>query len=220
MGGLRGTGQTDITVSASPPLPAGVTPREISLQVPKRFARIQTGLSTGYLPYPTFSSPRILEGGKLIAFTLCVDASHISAGSYVGQVIVGGPPGVQPATVAITLNARDEGAFRLGIILALILAFLMLLLRGIKVNYQQPPANATMGTRLDKVGKAALATATDPLGFWAPSLIALGAAFAAMLQVYDSNVSWGADTIASLLALGGTAIAAAGVGTFLSSLKG
>jgi hypothetical protein len=41
-----------------------------------------------------------------------------------------------------------------------------------------------------------------------------------MLQVYDANPSWGADTIASLLALGGTALAAAGVGTFLSSLRG
>jgi hypothetical protein len=214
MGSLRGIGTTDITVSAAPALPKTVTPQDITLDVPKRFGRNGTGLSTAYLPEPTFSTPRILEQGKLVAFTLCEDVSNVSAGSYVGQIIVGGPPGVEPATVAVTLNAKDAWLFDVGLGLAIILAFALLFLRGVKVNVDKPAVGAT------PPGRAAVATLKDPLGFWAPTAIAIGAAVAAMLQVYDANASWGADTVASLLALGGTAIAAAGLGTFLSSLRG
>ena len=137
MGGLRGTGTTDITVSASPALPPGVTPEEITLDIPKRFARSGPGLPSAYLPNPTFSLPRILEHGTLVAFTLCVNASSISAGSYVGQVIVGGPAGVQPATVAVSLNAKDEVEFLVGLFLAAVVALWLLLMRGLKVNYDK-----------------------------------------------------------------------------------
>jgi len=271
IGGARGIGTTDITVTASPALPSSVTPEQITLDIPKRFVRTGQGLPPVYLPNPTFSMPRILEHGTLVAFTLCVDASKISAGSYIGQVIVGGHPGIQPATVAITLNAKDEVEFIVGLVLAAIAAFLLLVLRGMKVNLDklkatEAAAEATIkearakeklalvkGARAQErgendvvaaekmveeeekgraeaasmcvnqrkpVGKAIADTAKDPLGFWAPTLVAVGAAVVAMLQVYDANASWGADTIASLLALGGTAITAAGVGTFLSSLRG
>jgi hypothetical protein len=214
MGALRGVGETDITVSASPALPKTVTPTDITLDVPRRFDRSGTGLSTAYLAEPTFSTPRILAQGKLVAFTLCEDASDISAGSYVGQVIVGGPPGVQPATVAVTLNAKNETLFRWGIGLAALLAFALLFLRGVKVNFDKLEGS-------EKTAKnAAIATVKDYLGFWAPTLIGVGGAVAAMLGVYDADVSWGADTVSSLVALGGTAISAAGLGTFLSSLSG
>lgn len=220
MGSLRGVGETDITVSASPALPKTVTPRDITLAVPKRFERSGTGLSTAYLAEPTFSRPRILAQGKLIAFTLCEDASDINAGSYVGQVIVGGPPGVQSATVAITLNAKNESFFRWGIGLAALLAFGLLFLRGFKVNFDTRKSDDTLQAAEKTPTKAAAVTVKDYLGFWAPTLIGVGGAIAAMLSVYDADVSWGADTVSSGLALGGTAISAAGLGTFLSSLKG
>ncbi len=215
MGGLRGTGTTDIAIAASPALPASVSSEEITVDIPKRFARTGPGLTTQYLPEPEFSKPRILQHGTLIAFTLCVDARHIDAGSYVGQVIVGGPVGVQPATVAVTLNAKDEGKFILGMVLAGIVAVLLLLFRGIKIHMEKLPEGTTKNLR-----NALLPTVTDFVGFVAPTVVAVAAALVALLQVYDSNVSWGADSISSLIALGGTAISAAGLGTFLSSLKG
>lgn len=217
MGGLRGTGTTDIAIAASPALPADVTSEDITVDIPKRFARNGPGLTTQYLPEPEFSKPRILQHGTLIAFTLCVDASHAAAGSYVGQVIVGGPKGVQPATIAVTLNAKDESEFILGSIIAGVIAVLLLLFRGAKVRTEQSvPAGGTAPTLTNAMGK----TLTDVLGFWMPTIFAVAAALVAMFQVYDANVSWGADGTSSLIALGGTAISAAGLGTFLSSLKG
>jgi hypothetical protein len=217
MGGLRGTGTTDIAIAASPALPTSVTSEEITVDIPKRFARNGPGLTTQYLPEPEFSKPRILQHGTLIAFTLCVNASHTPAGSYVGQVIVGGPKGVQPATIAVTLNAKDEIEFIVGSIVAGVIAVLLLLLRGIKVRMEKPVAtNETAPT----AGKALGITLKDLLGFWVPTIVAVAAALVAMLQVYDANSSWGADATSSLIALGGTALSAAGLGTFLSSLKG
>jgi hypothetical protein len=61
---------------------------------------------------------------------------------------------------------------------------------------------------------------TDPTNFWGPTLIAIGAAVGAMLQVYDGDVAWGADFLSAALALAGTALSAAGLGTFLSSIRG
>jgi hypothetical protein len=214
MGGLRGTGETDITVTASPALPETVKPQDIAIDVPQRFARTGAGLSTSYLPEPTFSLPRILEHGKLVAFTLCVNANQIGAGTYVGQVIVGGPVGVQPATIAITLNAKDETEFIVGLIGAVIVAFALMLMRGMKLNHVQVDGDQRT------FPEALQVTLKEYMGFWGATIIGIGAAVAAMLQVYDSNVSWGADSISSLLALMGTAISAAGVGTFISSLRG
>lgn len=213
MGGLRGTGMTDITVNASPPLPQSVSPEEITIEAPKRIARNESGLSTAYLPDPTFSKPRIIEHGKVIAFTMCVDASEASAGSYVGQIIVGGPEGIKPATVAVTLKAKDSELFTFGIVLAGILALALLAIRSIKMDYEKLGEPKTLWP-------AVVATAKDILRFWVPTVFAIGAAVVAMIQVYDSNVAWGADTTASLIALGGTAVSAAGVGSFLSSLTG
>jgi hypothetical protein len=216
MGGLRGVGTTDIAVTATPALPPSVTPDQITLEIPKRPERSGATLNTAYLPSPTFSRPRILEEGKIIAFTMCLDASHTGAGSYVGQVIIGGPEGVQPTTVAVTLNAKNHTAYLIGLILAAVAALVLLFLRGVKLGYD----TLTEGSNAQRVRTAAGNTLKDPFGFWVPTVIGIGAAVFAMAQVYDSNVSWGADTVSSLIALGGTAISAAGLGTFLSSLKG
>ncbi len=133
-------------MTASPALPASVTPEEIRLDTPKHFAHTGQGLAPADLPNPTFSMPRILEHGTLVAFTLCVSASNINPGSYVGQVIVGGPPGSQPATVAVTLNAKDESNFILGVVLAGIIAFLLLVLRGLTVDRQKTQTEETEAT--------------------------------------------------------------------------
>lgn len=215
LGGLRGTAMDDITVTASPALPKNFNPKQITLDVPKRFARSGATISTSYLNWPTFTTPRILEHGKLIAFTMCLDATDIEAGSYIGQVIVGGPEGIQSTTVTVTLNAKNNYLFLAGIVLAGLIAFLLLSARSIKVRYDAEGKDTH-----EKFDKSLQATLKDVMGFWLPSLFAIGAAVIAMVTVYDSSPAWGADSATSLIALGGTAISAAGVGTFLSTLKG
>jgi bacteriorhodopsin len=116
--------------------------------------------------------------------------------------------------VAISLNAKDENLFRWGLFAAAVLAFFLLVIRAAKVKYDAATGN-------DKTaGKALEATAKDFFGFWAPTVVALGAAGVAMVQIYSGDVGWGADPLSSGIALAGTAISAAGLGTFLSSLRG
>jgi hypothetical protein len=93
-----------------------------------------------------------------------------------------------------------------------VLAAILLFMRSVKEHFDKQTAPK-------KLTSALWEPIADVLGFWLPTAFAVGAAVVAMLQIYDSNVAWGADPSASLLALAGTAISAAGIGTFLSSLK-
>lgn len=211
MNDTKGIGETDIVIGASPALPSTVRSKQITLTVPKRFERSGSNMASVYLPVPTFSRPRILENGKLVAFTLCVSVNGAQAGSYVGQVIVGGPKGVQPATIAITVNAKNRTLFRLGLWIAGIVALLLLFVQAAKKRW-----DAKENPRLKGV---ALATLGDPWGFWLPTVIAVVAAVVAVYQVWDTTAAWGADTGASLIALGGTTLSATGIGGFLSSVR-
>jgi hypothetical protein len=212
MADTTGIGETDIVVNASPALPPRVTSRQITITVPKRFERSGANLTSEYLPVPTFTRPRILERGKLVAFTLCVDVTNAQAGSYIGQVVVGGPKGVQPATVAITVNAKNGTLFLRGLIAAILLAFLLLLAQASKKRWD---AMTTPRSSRKAIGGAF----GDLWGFWFPAVVAIVAAVVAVYQVWDSTAAWGADTGASLIALGGTTLSATGIGGFLSSLR-
>jgi hypothetical protein len=216
LGGSRDSGSTDITVGATPALPPTVTPDQITLEVPKRFRRIGEKINSRFADPPTFSTPRILQEGTLIAFSMCVDANELDAGAYVGQIIVGGPPGVQSTNVAVTVNAKNATLFVWGSILAALAAFLLLLFRSANESFNADKSTSGRGL---KAGRATLTTLGDLLGFWAPTVIAIGAAVVAMAQVYDGDVAWGANWISSFLALAGTAISAAGLGTFLAAIK-
>ncbi len=212
MSDTQGIGVTELVVGASPALPSKVKPRQITLTVPKRLERTGSNLSSEYLRPPTFSRPRILENGKLVAFRLCENVTGAQAGSYIGQVIVGGPNGVQPATIAITVNAKNQTFFWIGLCGAILLAFALLLAQAADKRQSKDGGRDF----LRPCGEAL----SDAWGFWLPTLVAIGAAVVAVFQVWDSTLAWGADTGASLIALGGTALSAAGIGGFLSSIRG
>jgi len=57
---------------------------------------------------------------------------------------------------------------------------------------------------------------------WTLKIITIGgsliAAGGAMYTIYKSDPAWGADPVASILALGGTAFGAAGVGSFVTTI--
>jgi hypothetical protein len=219
MGDTKGWGQSDIVVGASPALRPRVRPSQITIHVPKRFERSGDNLTSEYLRRPIFTRRRILERGKLVAFTLCINMDGAQAGTYVGQLIVGGPGKIQPATIAVTINVKNRTLFLQGLAVAILLAFALLLALATKKRWDVidskktpkcPPCLATaMGQAL-----------TDAWGFWLPTAIAIVAAGVAMYQVWDNTVAWGADTGASLIALGGTTLSAAGIGSFLTSIRG
>jgi hypothetical protein len=217
MSNTKGIGETDIVVGASPALPPTVRSKQITLTVPKRFERSGSNMTSQYLPAPKFSSPRVLENGKLVAFTLCVNVSGAEAGSYLGQVIVGGPKGVQPATIAITVNAKNQTLFYVGVLFAAGVALLLLFFQAAKKKW-----DGLLGPEGEspKFGDVMKATLKDVWGFWVPTLIAVVAAVVAVFQVWDGTAAWGADTGASLIALGGTTLSAIGIGGFLTSIRG
>lgn len=212
LGGNDDTGSVDITVTASPALPRRVTSDQITIEMPQRPKRIGEKLETEFIDDLAFSAPRIIQRGKLVAFSYCVDGSGIEAGTYVGQLIVGGPEGVEPATLAVTVNRKDGVWFWIGWVGAGLLAFALLALRDVTSK-----SKSEQGSK--KWNKALRKTLRDYGGFWGPTVIGVGAALAAMYQVYAGDVSWGADPLSSILALAGTAISAAGLGTFISSVS-
>jgi hypothetical protein len=212
VGGGEGTASTDIVLTASPALAATITPPLITIDIPQRFRRSGNKLATEYLPDPTFSSPRIIESRKVISFRLCFDTNKVAPGSYIGQVVVSAP-GIQPATVAVTLNDKNTWLFVFGGIGAVLAAFTLLWFQAAQTKWQQQAAAEK------SVRKALREPFSDLFRFWGPTVFAILAAAAAMWQVYSADPAWGADWGTSVIALVGTAIAAAGLGTLLSGFK-
>jgi hypothetical protein len=220
LGGNSDTGSIDITVGASPVLPESATPDQITLEVPKRFKRSGDKAETEFIDLLQFSTPRIINRGSLIGFSLCVDPDHLEAGSYVGQVIVGGPVGVEPATLAVTVNKQNGTLFWVGWAAAGLLAGVLLLLQAARTPYDEYVKKNTGGnTKPKKLWKAIKETVVDVMGFVLPALIGIALALAAMYQIYAGDPAWGADSLSSVIALVGTAITAAGLGAFISSIR-
>jgi hypothetical protein len=207
-----GTPSTDIVLTASPSLPANITPAQITIEVPARFRRTGTNTPTQFLPDPTFSAPRILESRKLISFRLCFKRADIHPGSYIGQVVVSAP-GIQPTTVAVSLNDKRVLWFWGAGVLAVLIAFALLLFQGAVSVYKGQAASKK------SVKKALKEPLKDFFGFWAPSVVAIVAAGVAMYQIYAADPAWGADKGTALIALVGSAVAAAGLGTLLAGFK-
>ena len=206
-GGNGGTRSFIVVLSTSRPLPGGFTGKQLELDAPKPFSRVSTTFDSATLPTPRFSHPQIIEHRHKVRFRVCVDASKSSAGVYSGQVNVSGPPGLSPVLVTATVNIKtDSTTFYFFVVVVLAGAFLLLLFKSAKEDKQ-----------VKKEWKKSLRrNLTDPT-FVISTVIALGAAFFAMRAIYDKDPAWGADTWASILALGGAAFGAAGVGSVISA---
>ncbi|MGC1852528.1 MAG: hypothetical protein WA687_08835 [Solirubrobacterales bacterium] len=233
-GGTRGTKSVDVVLLASQSLPDTFSPKQLELDSPKRFQRAGQALDSASLPLPRFSNPQLIEHRKKILLRICLDADGAKPGTYSGTIYISGPRGIGSTSVALTTNLKTSGSFFLLVqILAIFLAFFLLLLKAAKEEYDRlkkgqegedkggkaAGAKAKTSTKKAKPIKwreAILPNLTD-LGFWASTLIALGAAFVAMRAIYDSTPAWGTETWTNVFALFGTAFGAAGIGSLLTT---
>ena len=151
----------------------------------------------------------IKRNRTLITFTACLDSEGLGAGSYAGQIGISGPRKLQPASVAVVANLRDGKLFRRGLILALVAALVLMIYGHVKkIRGQKTWWRAFWdNTRPDD-------------GFWVESAIGLVAAGLAAGAVYAQDPAWGDDAFPSLVALGGTTLAAAGVQNLIATARG
>lgn len=184
--GGRGIKRVDFTASrkGGGALPDSLTPDQIELRVVHSFSRVGDKIETTTLPEAvTFTEPDI--SGDEINFSACFDLKDAKPGSYVGQVRVGGPRGLERAAAPVTINAQNDTGFLIGLVVALLLALAVMLLR--------------MRTS-DQTWTKFAATAS----------VSLAAAGYAMYSIYSADPAWGAD-FASFLTIVGAGLAAAGL---------
>jgi hypothetical protein len=210
---LGGDDSLDIVVNAEPPLPASVTPDQISLNSPTRPRRTNDNLATVYLDRPTFTEPQISNHGGAITFTACIADTSVDAGTYTGQVIVGGPEGVQASGVTITVNDKNATMFWVGFALALLIGALLSCLRAAKAEKDKQRGEVR------GPWKAAFKAALRDRWLIVSTVFALAAAAAGMLKIYLDDPAWGADWIGGVIALFGTMLSVTGLSTFASSFK-
>lgn len=181
-------------------------------------------------PEPTFSDLSISRNHKTIRFRVCLDpASGLNAGKYLGTISLEGPPGVDTTTVTITANAKDGRVFKISAVVALFLAFLVLLYKAANDERARRKAEAeaitdaakkeAALTKAQKYLSAALKTLKDP-AWLVPTLFVLGSAFGALWVAYDTNPSWGeAGIVTSAFAIVGAAFAAIGARQIFAGSK-
>jgi hypothetical protein len=173
---------------------------------------------------PSFSKPEVSGNGKRVTFIMCVDAPNdLPAGKYTTAVLLEGPPSVEPAVMTVTLNAKNGGIFLwLSIATAFVAAFVLLYKSaGEKRNRclaeaAKKPAGNERDTALEKAKswRAPLGECLGDLGWWVPTIAAVGGAFTALYAAYAANPAWGeGGVVPSAIALIGTGLAAIGAKT-------
>lgn len=195
----RGVKTDEITlrVKDSGSLPKSVQAEHFQFITEQPMKRIGSdSLESTRLQPLTFSKPEIVDNRKRIKFTICVSAENGEPGTYTGQVLLSGPLGLSSTTLTQTAQLKTkEGTF-------LLILIVILLAVGVLLWWK---------TNLDLEGKKQ----KTRIGLIVISLASVGAA---MYQIYNDNPAWGADKFASALALLGTALAAAGLGSTVSGL--
>lgn len=191
----RGEKSFYVVVKASRRLPGTVKPKQIELSVPRPPQRVSDTLESASLAFPTFSRPRFISGRKEVQFRVCVNAAGAKPGAYASQIFIGGPKGLNGTSVTATITAKEKFWFWFGFIVVLLAALILLI-----AIVQQDMKHNTWWLRIITI---------------AGSLIA---ALGAMFTIYNSDPAWGADPIASIFALGGTAFGAAGVGSLVTTI--
>jgi hypothetical protein len=209
--GTRGIKSLDVVIGASRAIPRSITAKQLEIDSPKRFKRVSDKLESTTLRLPTFSKPQFIEHRNKIRFRACFDTTDAPAGIYTGQIIVSGPPGFGPVTVSPAINAKDGCSFWRDLTIALLIAFVFLLLRAAKEEREKSG---------DKIRwrDAAKTNLKNPL-FVVSTTVALATAFIAMHAIYAADPAWGADPWAALFAICGAGFSAAGIGSLISTFS-
>jgi hypothetical protein len=198
---------TRIVVTADRALPAEITPEVLSYDA--ILSRTGDTLESADFPNPTFTQPQIRPDRKTIIFSACLDPGDSGAGKYVGSFELSGPVGLAAASTNVTVNLKDGDLFWLGLVIALAVSFALLLLKDASIAYEGEGKNW---------GKALLKPLTD-LRWWAATLVAMGGAFGILYAAYANDPSWGATGLTAVAALVGSAFAAIGGQSILSSFS-
>lgn len=186
-----------LTVTANKPLPPDLLPDQINYDAV--LSRTGSTLETAEFPEPTFSPAYISHDRRSISFAVCLNPVGIAAGKYVGSITVSGPEGLGSTAVNVTVNAKKKQT--LAWLIALIAAGWLLLM---KDTAAAKNVNAKLTWR-----RAFQVPLSSPL-WWTATVITLGAAFAALVNIYSSDPAWGASGFASLVSSVGAATAAIG----------
>ena len=196
-----------LVVTADGALGPDVTPDKLSYDA--ILSRTGDTLESASFPTPTFTDPQIRADRKTIIFSACLNPATARAGKYVGSLELSGPDGISAASINLTVNLKDGHVFWYGLVFALIMSFLLLLLKDAAAAY--PGKN-------NNWGQALLVPITD-LRWWAATLIALGGAFGVLYAAFANDPAWGATGLAAASALVGSAFAAIGGQSILTSFS-
>ncbi|MBJ7347407.1 MAG: hypothetical protein JHC87_02415 [Thermoleophilaceae bacterium] len=175
---------------ADKPLPTSVKPANLEMIADPMF-RSDERLESERFPRPTFSQPRIQNNRSRVEVDVCLNPAEVKPGKYTTTITLGGPVGINSATVALTANLKAGLSFWImwAIVIALSLAILV---------FQESQADVSGRKRYDRVFK------------WTTGVSLVGVAIV-IWGIWDSDPTWGANTIAALVALGGAAFASIGV---------
>jgi hypothetical protein len=202
-GRQRGTKEIDIVLTAEPALKP-FAPDKLEIYVPRRFPRQGDGMESLVFKKPTFSTPEVHENGTKITFTACLDAKDETPGGYSGEIVVSGPQIAGSTRVAVIANVKEWCWFLVGLFLALVGAFGLLLYRPM----QEHPE-----------GKAWRKATLQSPAWWVETLASLAAGAIAAWAIYSQDPAWGSDIPTALVSLIGAAFAAAGVQTLISTVR-
>ena len=168
-------------------LPDSLTAQQIEVRTVRSFSRVGDKIETTTINQPVmFTEPEVDHTANEIRFAVCVDLKDAKAGSYIGQVRVAGPRGLSRASAAVTVNAQNSTLFLYGLVLTLLIALVVMVIRGVTTKQEA----------LKLVGTA---------------IVSLAAAGYAMYRIYSGDPAWGADTTESVLTLAGAGLSAAGL---------
>lgn len=197
----------NINVASDKPLPNDLTKDQINYDAV--LSRSGDTLESTDFPDPTFTDPTISPDRRTLAFSACLSPKGIPAGKYVGAISVGGPAGLGAASINLTVNAKDGTLFLIGLIVALVLAFVLLLLKDASAAF---PASGSKW-------KPALLVPLGDLRWWAATIVALGSAFGILYAAYANDPAWGSTGLGAVASLVASGLAAIGGQSILKSFS-
>lgn len=200
--GDRGVKEIDVVLTATPALPTDFQAANFEIYVPQRFQRIDENGESLLFERPTFSRPRFHENRTRVSFTVCLDAADAAAGSYGGEMVVAAPRGFSRTAIAVTANLKNEAAFRVWLIVALVAAFFLLLY----ATTQNDPARRSLRQAVD-------------FGWIVEAAVSLVAGAIAAIVIYSQNPAWGSDPVEAGIGLAGAVFAAAGVQSLVRTVR-
>jgi hypothetical protein len=197
----------DVRLTSNRALPESVTPAQINFEA--LISRSGDTLESTDFPDPTFTQPRISADRKAVTFTVCLDPEGISAGKYVGTITVSGPPGLSATSINLTVTAKNGSLFELGIVVAVVLCFVLLLFKDAVAWFKEPGDNWLNALKKPLID----------MRWWAATVIGLGAAFGTLYAGYANDPAWGANGFAAVIALVGSGVAGIGGKSIISAFS-